>query len=47
MNSIKIFHNAKALEISVGNSYSGDHLMRTLLDYFQKGEKYTAQIASH
>ena len=33
---IKIFQNYKALEIPVGNSYTEDHLMHTLLDNFQK-----------
>ena len=35
INYNKIFHNSKALEISVGNSYPGDKLMHTLLDNFQ------------
>ena len=32
INYINKFHNAKALEISVGNRPSGDHLMHTFLD---------------
>ena len=47
MNYIKIFHNARALSISVGNSYSEDQLMHIFLDNFHKGVKYSAQIASH
>ena len=37
INYIKIFQNAKALEISVVNSYSEDQLMHTLLENFRKG----------
>ena len=33
---IKLFQNAKALEISVGNSYFEDKLMHTLSDNFQQ-----------
>ena len=33
---IKIFHNAKALEISVRNSCTEDQLMHTFLDNFIK-----------
>ena len=33
---IKIIHNAKALEISIVNSYSEDHLIEIFLDNFQK-----------
>ena len=47
INYIKIFHNAHALSVSVGNSYSEDQLMHTFLDNFEKGVKYSAQIASH
>ena len=32
------------MEISVGNSYSEDHSMHTLLDNDQKSENYSAQI---
>ena len=38
---IKIFHNAKYLEISVGNSYNVDQLIHTFLDKLQKGGKYS------
>ena len=34
---IKIFHNAHALSISVGNFYSEDQLMHTFLDNFLQG----------
>ena len=34
MNNIKIFQNAQDLSVSVGNSYSEDHLMHTFLDNF-------------
>ena len=44
---IKRFHDAHALSVLVGNSYSEDQLMHTFMDYFQQGEKYSAQIASH
>ena len=47
INYIKIFQNAHALSISVGNSYFEDQLMHTFMDNFQQGEKYSAQIASH
>ena len=47
INYIKIFNNAKALEISVENSYSEDHLMHTFLDNFHQGGKYSDLIASH
>ena len=47
MNYIKIFQNAHALSISVGNSYSEDQLMHTFLDNFHQGGKYSAQIANH
>ena len=47
MNYIKIFQNAHALSISVGNSYSEDQLMHTFLDNFHQGGKYSARIASH
>ena len=32
MNYIKIFQNAQALSVSVGNTYPEDKLMRTFLD---------------
>ena len=44
---IKIFQNAQALSVSVGNTYSEDQLMHTFLDNFHQGGKYSAQIASH
>ena len=47
MNYIKIFQNAHALSVSVGNSYSEDHFMHIFLDKFRQGEKYTAQISIH
>ena len=47
MNYIKIFQNAHALSIYVGNSYSENQLMHTFLDNFHQGGKYSAQIASH
>ena len=47
INYIKRFHNAKALEISVGNSYSEDQLMHTLLDNLKQYGNYSAQTASH
>ena len=47
MNYIKIFQNAHALSISVGNSYSEDQLMHTYMDNFHQSGKYPAQIASH
>ena len=46
-NYIKIFQNAHALSIYVGNSYSEDQLMHTFLDNFQQDGKYSAPIASH
>ena len=47
MNYIKIFRNAQAFSVSVGNFYSEDQLMNILLDNFHQGRKYTAQIAIH
>ena len=47
INYIKRVHNAKALEISVGNSYSEDQMMFTLLENSQKRGKYSSKIASH
>ena len=38
MKYIKIFQNAQDLSVSVGNSYSEDHLMHILLDNFHQGE---------
>ena len=37
--SIKIFQNAKSLEISVENSYTVYHLMHTFLENVQQGGK--------
>ena len=42
---IKILGNYKALEISVGNSYSEDQLMHTLFEIFQKRGQYSDKIA--
>ena len=39
---IRICQNAKALEISVQNSYPGDELMHIFLDNLQQGGKYSA-----
>ena len=47
MNYIKIFQNAKSLSVSVGNSYSEDQLMHTVLDNFRQGGKYSARVAIH
>ena len=47
MNYIKMFQNSQALSVSVGKSYSEGQLMHILLDNFQQGGKYTAQIAIH
>ena len=41
---IKIFQNAHASSVSVGNSYSEDQLMHTFLDNFRQGGKYSAQM---
>ena len=47
INYIKIFQNAQALSVLVGNSYSEDQIMHTFLDNFQQSGKYPAQLASH
>ena len=47
INYIKIFQKAKALEISLRNSYTEYQLMHTFLDIFQQGGKYSARIAIH
>ena len=47
MNYIKIFQNAQALSVSVGNTYSYDQLMHIFLDKFNQGGKYSTQIAIH
>ena len=44
---IKIFQNAHAFSIYVGNSYSKDQLMHTFLDNFHQDGKYSTQISSH
>ena len=45
MKYIKIFKNAAALSVSVGNSYSKDQTMHTFLDNFHQGGNYSAQTA--
>ena len=47
INCIKIFQNAKALEISVLNSYTEYQLMHTFLENFHKGGKYYDHISRH
>ena len=47
INYVKIFQNTKALEISVGNSYTKGQLIHTFLDNLHQGEKYSDQIVSH
>ena len=47
MNYIKRFQNAQALSVSVGNNYSEYQLMKTVMENFHQGGKYSAQIASH
>ena len=47
MNYIKIFQNAQAFSVSVGNTYSEDQLMYIFLDKFHQCGKYSAQKASH
>ena len=47
INYIKIFQNAHALSVSVGNIYSGYQLLHTFMDNFQQGGKYYPQINSH
>ena len=47
INYIKIFQNAHALSVSLGNNYSEDQLMHTFQDNFRQGGKYSAQITSH
>ena len=36
INYIKRFHNAQALSVLVGNSYSEDQIMHTFLDNFHQ-----------
>ena len=45
VNYIKIFQNAQALVISVGNSYSEDQFIHNCLDTFHQCRKCYAQIA--
>ena len=47
MKYIKIFQNAEALSVSVGNYYSKYQMMHTFLDNSHQGGKYSTQIASH
>ena len=47
INYIKIFQNEHALSVSVGNNHSEDQLMKTFMDNFEQGGKYSAHIASH
>ena len=47
INYIKIFQNAQALSVSLGNSYSEYQIMHTFLDNFHQSGKYSAQLASH
>ena len=37
INYIKRFQNAQVLSVSVGNSYSEDQIMHTLMDNFHQG----------
>ena len=47
INYIKRFHNAQALSVSLGNSYSEDQIMHTFQDNFHQSGKYSAQLAIH
>ena len=47
MSYIKIFQNAQAFSVLVGNTYSEDQLMSIFMDNFHQGRKYSSQIASH
>ena len=47
INYMKIFQNSQALSVSVGNSYTEDHLMHIFLDNFHQGGTFTAHIASN
>ena len=47
INYIKIFQNAQALSVSVGNIYAEDQIMNTFLDNFHQSGKYSAQLAIH
>ena len=43
MNYIERLHNAHALSVPIRNSYSVDQLMRTFIDNFHQGGKYSAR----
>ena len=47
MNYIRIFKNAQDSSVLVGNNYSEDQLMHTIVDNFHQGGKHYSQIASH
>ena len=47
INYIKIFQNAEALSVSVGNSYSEDQMMHIFMDNFHQCGKYSDQIDIH
>ena len=47
INYIKIFQNAHALSVPVGNSYSEDQLMNKFLYNFNQCGNYSAHIAIH
>ena len=47
INYIKIFHNTKALSVSLGNTCSEYQLMHIFMDNFHQGRKDSAQIDSH
>ena len=47
INYIKRFQNAHALSVLLENSYSEDQLVHKILDNFEEGGKYSAQIARH
>ena len=46
MNYIKIFQNSEALYVSVGNYYSEDQIIHTILDNFHQGGKYSDKTSS-
>ena len=47
MNYIKIFQDAQALSVLVGNIYSEYQLMHTFMDNFNQRGKHSSEIASH
>ena len=47
MNYIKIFQNAQAFSVSVGNQYSEYQFMHIFLNKFHRGVKYIAHISSN